>query len=201
MPKRAAVLLTLLLAPLAALAEPSTWTIDPAHSQAMFTVRHMVISSVRGQFDRTTGAVVLDEQDPARSSVEAAIDVNSVNTRVPDRDKHLRSPDFFDAANHPTITFKSTRVEKAGEGKLEVSGDLTIRGVTRPVVLHVEGPTAPVKDPYGNARRGIVATTTINRQDYGLRWNKAVEAGPVVGDQVKVEIEAELVQQGKKDVD
>ncbi len=201
MPKRAAVLLTLLLAPLAALAAPSTWSIDPAHSQTMFTVRHMVISSVRGQFDRTTGAVVLDEQDPARSSVEATIDVNSVNTRVPDRDKHLRSPDFFDAANHPTITFKSTRVEKAGEGKLEVSGDLTIRGVTRPVVLEVEGPTAPVKDPYGNARRGIVATTTINRQDYGLKWNTAVEAGPVVGDQVKVEIEAELVQQAKKDVD
>lgn len=201
MPKRAAVLLTLLLAPLAALADPSTWSIDPAHSQTMFTVRHMVISSVRGQFDRTTGAVVLDEQDPARSSVEATIDVNSVNTRVPDRDKHLRSPDFFDAANHPTITFRSTRVEKAGEGKLEVSGELTIRGVTRPVVLHVEGPTAPVKDPYGNARRGIVATTTINRQDYGLKWSKAVEAGPVVGDQVKVEIEAELVQQAKKDVD
>ena len=196
--KRLAVLLSVTLAPLPALAEPSTWSIDPAHTQSMFTVRHMMVSNVRGQFEKTTGSVALDEQDLARSSVEATIDVNSIDTRVPDRDKHLRSPDFFDAANYPTITFKSTRVEKVGDGKLKVSGNLTIRGVTKPVVLDVDGPTAAVKDPGGNARRGITATTTISRQDYGLKWNKLVEAGPVVGDEVKIEIEAELVQPGQK---
>ena len=195
---RLALLAILAIAPLPALAEPGTWSIDPAHTQSMFTVRHMMVSNVRGQFEKTSGTVALDEQDPSRSSVEATIDVNSIDTRVPDRDKHLRSPDFFDAANYPTITFKSTRVEKAGEGKLKVSGNLTIRGVTKPVTLEVEGPTSPVKDPQGNARRGITATTNINRQDYGLKWNKLVEAGPVVGDEVKIEIEAELVQPGQK---
>jgi polyisoprenoid-binding protein YceI len=183
--------LALALAPLSALAEAQAWSIDPAHSQAMFTVRHMVVSNVRGQFQKTTGTARIDEADPARSSVEVSIDAASIDTRVEARDNHLRSPDFFDVAKYPAITFKSTKVEKAGEGKLKVTGDLTLHGVTRPVVLEVEGPSAPIKDGKG-LRRGLTARTSISRQDYGLKWNKLVEAGPVVGDEVKIEIEAEL---------
>jgi polyisoprenoid-binding protein YceI len=194
--KRLAALLA--LAPLAALAEPATWNIDPAHTQSMFTVRHMVISSVKGQFDKTTGTVALDDKDIGKSSVEATIDAASVNTRVQNRDNDLRSPNFFDVAKYPTITFKSTKVEKAGEGMLKVTGDLTMHGVTKPVVLDVEGPTAPIKDPGGHQRRGISASTSVSRKDFGLSWNKMVEAGPVVGDQVKIEIEAELVAAGDK---
>jgi polyisoprenoid-binding protein YceI len=194
--KRLLALLALL--PLAALAETGTWNIDPAHTQSMFTVRHLVISSVRGQFQKTTGTVTLDDKDIGKSSVEATIDVNSIDTRVADRDGHLKSPDFFDAANHPEITFRSTKVERAGKGKLKVTGDLTIRETTRSVVLMVDGPTEPIKDPGGNLRRGLTATTKISRQDYGLKWNKMVEAGPVVGDEVKIEIEAELVQPAPK---
>ncbi len=192
--KRLAILLAL-AAPVAALAETSTWSIDPAHTQAIFTVRHMAISNVKGQFQKTTGTVVLDEADVTRSTVEASIDVNSIDTRVEQRDGHLKSPDFFDAAKYPAITFKSTKVEKDGQGKLKVTGNLTIKGATRPVVLEVEGPSAPVKDPGGNVRRGLTATTTINRFDYGLEWNKMIEAGPVVGKEIKIEIEAELVKQ------
>ena len=194
--KRLAALLV--LAPLAVRAAPTTWNIDPSHAQAMFTVRHMVITNVQGQFDKTTGTVKLDDQDVTRSSVEATIDAASVNTRVANRDADLRSPNFFDVAKYPTITFKSTKVEKAGEGKLEVAGDLTMHGVTRPVVLDVEGPTAPIKDPAGHQRRGLSASTTVNRKDFGLTWNKMVEAGPVVGDQVKIEIQAEIVAAGEK---
>jgi polyisoprenoid-binding protein YceI len=191
--KRLAILLTL-AAPAAALADAATWNIDPAHTQSMFTVRHMVITNVKGQFDKTTGAVQLDDKDVTKSSVEATIDVKTVNTRVQARDDDLRSPNFFDVAKYPTITFKSTKVEKAGEGKLKVTGNLTIHGVTKPAVLDVEGPSAEIKDPWGNVRRGLTATTTINRFDYGLEWNKAVEAGPVVGKEIKIEIEAELVK-------
>lgn len=188
----------LALLPLSALAETSSWSIDPAHTESSFTVRHMVISSVKGQFQKTTGTVNLDDKDVTKSTVEATIDVNSIDTRVPDRDNHLKSPDFFDAANHPDITFKSTKIEKAGKGKLKVTGNLTIRETTKPVVLMVEGPTAAVKDPGGNLRRGLVATTEINRQDFGLKWSKMVEAGPVVADKVKIEIDAELLQPAAK---
>ncbi len=189
----------LALAPLAALAETATWNIDPAHTQSMFTVRHMVISSVKGEFEKTTGTVLLDEKDITRSSVEATIDAASINTRVANRDNDLRSPNFFDVAKYPTITFKSTKVEKAGQGKLKVTGNLTLHGVTRPVVLDVEGPTAPIKDPGGHTRRGLSATTTINRKDFGLQYNKMIEAGPVVGDEIKIDIEAELVAAGAKE--
>ncbi len=195
--KRLAVLLAL-AAPAAAWADTSTWSIDPAHTQSMFTARHMVITNVKGQFQKTTGTVLLDEADVTRSTVEATIDVSSIDTRVAQRDGHLKSPDFFDAAKYPTITFKSTKVEKAGDGKLKVTGNLTIKNTTRPVVLDVEGPSAPVKDPGGAIRRGLTATTTINRFDYGLEWNKLVEAGPVVGKDIKIEIEAELVKQAGK---
>ena len=194
--KRLVALLALL--PLSALAETSSWSIDPAHTESSFTVRHLVISSVKGQFQKTTGTVNLDDKDVTKSTVEATIDVNSIDTRVPDRDNHLKSPDFFDAANHPDITFKSTKIERAGRGKLKVTGNLTIRETTRPVVLMVEGPTAAVKDPGGNLRRGLVATTEINRQDFGLKWNAMVEAGPVVADKGKIEIDAELVQPAAK---
>ncbi len=186
--------LLLAAAPAAVLAQ-STWNIDPAHSHAGFTVRHLVISNVQGQFQKVTGAVQLDEKDVTKSSVQATIDTTTIDTRVPDRDKHLKSPDFFDVEKYPTITFKSTKVEGAGQGKLKVTGDLTIHGVTKPVVLSVEGPTQEIKDPWGNARRGLSATTTVNRRDFGLNWSKVVEAGPVVGDEVKIDIEAELVKQ------
>jgi len=178
-----------------ALAQTSNWKLDETHTHASFTIRHLVISNVRGEFAKVTGAVVLDEKDVTKSKVEAVIDVASIDTRVADRDNHLRSPDFFDVAKYPTITFRSTKVEAAGSGKLKVTGDLTMHGVTKPVTLDVVGPTGEVKDPWGNARRGIAASATLDRKAWGLTWSKAVEAGPVVGDEVKLEIEAELVKQ------
>ncbi len=193
--KRTLALFLAVAAPAAALAQTSTWNIDPAHSHTSFTVRHLVISNVRGEFKKLSGAVQLDDKDPTRSTVEATIQAATIDTGVPDRDKHLRSPDFLDAEKFPTIIFKSTKIEQAGEGKLKVTGDLTMRGVTKPVVLAVEGPTAEIKDPWGNTRRGLSAAATINRKDWGLAWSKTVEAGPVVGDDVKIEIEAELVKQ------
>jgi polyisoprenoid-binding protein YceI len=191
--RRLAIAVALL--PGLAFAETSTWNIDSSHTHSAFTIRHMVIANVRGEFGKTTGVVKLDDKDITKSSVEAEIETASINTREAKRDEHLRSPDFFDASKHPKITFKSTKVEKAGENKLKVTGDLTMHGVTKPVVLEVEGPTAEVKDPWGNTRRGVAARTTVNRKDFGLNWNKAVEAGPVVGDEVKIEIETEIVKQ------
>jgi polyisoprenoid-binding protein YceI len=196
MTRRLAPLLLALAVPGLALAQSGTWNLDPAHTHSGFTVRHLMINNVRGEFGKTTGAVKLDEQDMSRSSVEATIDASSINTGVANRDADLKSPNFFDTAKYPTITFKSTKVEKAGEGKLKVAGDLTIKGVTKPVVLEVEGPTQEIKGPTGEARRGIAATTTINRRDFGLNYSKAIEAGPVVGDQVKIEIESEMVKVG-----
>ncbi len=190
-------LLALFLAatPAAALAQATTWNLDPAHSHASFTVRHMVISNVRGDFQKFSGAVRLDEKDVSKSSVEATLETASIDTGNGDRDKHLRSPDFFDAEKFPTITFRSTKVSKAADGKLSVTGDLTMKGVTKPVVLAVEGPTAEIKDPWGNTRRGLSASATIDRKQWGLTWNKMLEAGPVVGDEVKIDIEAELIKQ------
>jgi polyisoprenoid-binding protein YceI len=187
--------LSLALAPALGLAQVTTWNLDPNHTHASFTIRHMVITNVRGEFQKTAGTVTLDEKDLTKSSVEATLETASIDTRVEMRDKDLRSPNFFDAAKYPTITFKSTKVEKAGEGKLKVTGDLTMHGVTKPVVLQVEGPTREIKDPWGNVRRGIAASTTLNRRDFGLTWSKMVEAGPVVGDEVKIEIESELMRQ------
>jgi polyisoprenoid-binding protein YceI len=188
----AAVLLTAV--PALALAGTSAWTLDPAHSHTGFAVKHLVISTVRGEFGKTTGSVVLDDQDITNSTVEATIDATTINTRVPDRDTHLKSPDFFDVAKYPTLTFKSTKVEKAGDGKLKVTGNLTLHGVTKPVTLDVEGPTAEIKDPWGNTRRGLSATAKLNRKDFGLAWSKMVEAGPVVGDEVSIDLEAELLK-------
>jgi polyisoprenoid-binding protein YceI len=193
--RRVIALAVAALAPLTAYAEVSTWKMDPTHSHAAFTVRHLVISNVRGEFGKMTGTVTLDEEDVTKSSVEATIDATTIDTREPKRDADLRSANFFDVEKYPTITFKSTKVEKDGDGKLKVTGDLTMHGTTKPVVLDVEGPTDAIKDMQGNARRGLHATTKLNRRDFGLNWNKVVEAGPVVGDEVQIEIAAELVKQ------
>ena len=172
------------------------WQIDPAHSAAHFSVRHLMISNVRGEFTKLSGSAVIDPTNPANSSVEVNIDAASVNTREPQRDAHLRSPDFFDVAKYPAITFRSTNVEPHGADNFNVTGDLTIHGVTHPVTLDVEGPTPPVKDPWGNIRAGVTATAKINRKDFGVAFNALTETGGVVvGDEVKITIEAELIQQ------
>jgi polyisoprenoid-binding protein YceI len=183
---------------LPALAANSNWQIDPAHSSAQFSVRHMAISTVRGAFSKVTGSVVFDDKDVSKSTVEVTIDANSVDTRVPDRDNDLRSEKFFDVAHYPSITFKSKRVEQVAPGKLKVTGDLTIRGTTKEVVLDVEGPTAPMKDPWGNTRNAATATTKINRQDFGVKWNATLDnGGVVVGDDVSIIIDVELVKKDK----
>jgi polyisoprenoid-binding protein YceI len=183
-----------LLTSLSALAQTSTWNIDPAHSTAQFTVRHLAISNVTGNFTKVTGSVVLNEKDIAQSQVSASIDVSSVDTRVEARDKDLKSPNFFDVEKYPTIEFKSKRIVSSGE-KLQVIGDLTIHGTTREVTLDVDGPTPELTDPWGNSRRGISATTTINRKDFNLVYNNLLKTGEaVVGDNVKIQIDAEMVK-------
>jgi polyisoprenoid-binding protein YceI len=181
------------LAPVLAAAEATTWTIDPAHSSSGFAVKHLVISTVRGQFGKTTGTIEINDKDISKSSVEAQVDVSTLTTGVADRDNHLKSPDFFDVANNPTMTFKSTKVQKAGGDKLKVTGDLTIRGKTKPVTFDATY-SKTVAGMKGEARRAFSATTKINRKDFGLSWSKAVEAGPVVGDQVTINIDAEATK-------
>jgi len=188
------VTLTALLA-LASLARASDWTIDPAHTSAQFAVRHMMVSTVRGDFGKVSGTVKLDEKDLTKSSVDATIDASSIDTRVEKRDQHLKSPDFLDVEKYPTITFKSTKVEPGAEGHYNVSGNLTLHGVTKPVTLDVEGSPKPVNDAMGKARLGGMASTKINRKDFGLVWNKALETGGVaVGDEVTITIDVELAQ-------
>jgi polyisoprenoid-binding protein YceI len=180
-------------------AATSNWQIDPAHSSAQFAVRHMAISTVRGAFSKVTGNVVFDDKDVSKSVVDVTIDVASVDTRQPDRDNDLKSDKFFDVAHFPSITFKSKKVEQAAPGKLKITGDLTIRGTTKEVVLDVDGPTAPVKDPWGNQRVAANATTKINRQDFGVKWNATLDnGGVVVGDDVSIIIDVELVKQAPK---
>ena len=181
---------------LPAAAATSTWQIDPAHTAAQFAVKHMMISTVRGEFKGVTGAVVWDDADITKSSVNVTIDAATVNTGEPKREADLRSDHFFEVAKYPTITFKSTRVEPAGAGKLNVTGDLTIHGVTKQVVLDVAGPSAAVKDPMGNLRAAISATTKINRQDFGVKWNATMDGGGVVvGDDVNITIDLEMIKQ------
>jgi len=173
-----------------------TWKLDPAHTGVHFKVRHLMVSNVRGEFEKVSGKIVYDEQDISRSSAEITIDAASINTRVAKRDDHLRSADFLDVANHPHLVFRSTKVEKAGAGKLRMTGDLTIRGVTREVVLEIEGPTAEIQDPQGNTRVGGSASTKINRSDFGLTWNQVIETGGVVvGKEVEVIIDIEIVRE------
>jgi polyisoprenoid-binding protein YceI len=168
------------------------WEIDPAHTSAHFSVRHLMVSTVRGEFTKVTGKVALDEADPTRSQVEVEVDAASVNTREPKRDAHLRSADFFDVEKFPRLSFRSTRIQRGGDG-LALTGDLTMHGVTRPVTLNVEL-SAAVKDHYGRTVRGVSATGKLNRKDWGLGWNAALEAGGVViGEDVTLQIDAEFV--------
>lgn len=172
----------------------TTWKIDPVHSVAEFKVKHMMISNVKGQFTRVTGVLSLDENDVLKSQVAASIDAASINTRDPQRDAHLKSADFFDVEKFPALSFQATHVSRTGEAELNVDGDLTIHGVTRKVTFRVEGPTPPAKDPWGNTRLGLSATTRINRKDFGLTWNAALETGGIlVGDEVTITLDVEFV--------
>lgn len=173
----------------------STWDIDTAHASASFRVRHLMVSHVRGELGPVSGTVVLDERDLTRSRVLASIDARGINTREEKRDEHLKSADFFDVENHPQVTFESTSVRRLDDGGYAVIGNLTIRGVSKSVTLNVEPLPPAVADPWGNVKRGATGRTTLNRKDFGLTWNMALEAGGVVvGDQVSVEIEVELVR-------
>ena len=180
-------------------ASASTWNIDPDHSSIGFKVRHLMVSNVKGTFGKVSGAVKVDDKDITKSKVNATIDTASIDTGVAKRDAHLRSADFLDVATYPTMTFVSTKIVKSGEEGLKVTGDLTLHGVTRSVVLDVEGPTREVKDPMGNIRRGASASAKINRKDFGLNWNKAMEAGGVVvGDEVTISIDVEVIKVADK---
>ena len=173
----------------------STWTIDPTHAEVGFAVRHLMISTVRGRFGAITGTVTLNEEHPEKSTIDATIDVTSIDTRQEQRDAHLRSADFFDVEHHPSMRFVSTRVEGDVSNDFRVQGNLTIRGVTRPVTLEVSAQGRGM-DPWGKVRMGFSATGKIRRGEFGLNWNQALEAGGVVvGDEVKLSIDAELVRQ------
>ena len=173
----------------------ATYMIEPAHSSAHFKVRHLMIANVRGEFSKISGTVKIDPSNPAASNITADIPVDSINTREPDRDKHLKSADFFDAANHPTMKFESKKVETDGPEGFKVTGDLTIRGVAHEVVLNVIGPTPEIKDPWGYTRRGAEGTAKISRKDFGLSYNQALETGGVViGDAIEISLEVELVK-------
>ena len=179
----------------AAKTSTSTWGIDPIHSVAEFKVKHMMISNVKGQFPKVTGVLSLDESDLTRSRVEASIEAGSIETRDAQRDAHLKSADFFDVEKFPTLSFKSTSVRVDGDDTLAVEGDLTIHGVTRKVLFSVEGPTVPAKDPWGNTRVAISATTKIKRKDFGLTWNAALETGGIlVGDEVTITLDVQFVK-------
>jgi len=183
------------MAATAATAATTTWKIDPAHSIADFKVKHMMISHVKGNFSGISGTLTEHAVDSSLSSVEASIPVATVSSGDAGRDQHLQGAEFFEAEKYPTLNFKSTKVVKKGEGEYEVTGDLTMHGVTRPATFAVEGPSAPAKDPWGNMRIGISATTKINRKDFGLEWNAALETGGVlVGDQVQISLEVQFIK-------
>jgi polyisoprenoid-binding protein YceI len=174
--------------------QASTWDIDASHSVAAFSVRHLMVTNVRGELGKVSGTINLDDKDITKSTVEATIEVAAINTRDAKRDEHLRSPDFFDVAKFPNITFKSTKVEKAGAG-LKVTGTLTIRGVSKEVALSVDGPAPAVKDPWGNTKSGFTATVKLNRKDFGVQWNKSLDGGGVVvSDDVNVTIDLEVLK-------
>lgn len=171
------------------------WQIDFAHSEIGFSVRHMMISKVRGQFEKFSGHVNFDENDPTQTAVDITIEISSINTRDGQRDNHLRSADFFDAANYPVMAFKSKQVEQLSDDEGRLVGDLTIRGVTKEVALDVEY-AGQSKSPWGTTSAGFTATATINRKDWGLNWNQALETGGVlVGEKVQISIELELIKQ------
>jgi polyisoprenoid-binding protein YceI len=176
----------------------STWNIDPDHSNLGFKIKHLMVSNVKGNFEKYTGVVEIDDKDITKSKVEVTIDTNSINTNVKKRDDHLRSADFFDVAKYPTMTFVSKNVAVAGPDKLKITGDFTLHGVTKEIVLDLEGPTGESKDPWGNIRKGATATSKINRKDYGLKWNQTLETGGVlVGDDVDITLEVEMIKKQK----
>lgn len=188
------LLMLAIMTPLNLLA--ANYTLDPAHTTIGFKVKHLMIANVKGSFERFKGVVVIDDKDITKSKIDVSIEIASINTNITKRDEHLRSADFFDAAKYPNMTFVSTKVERNGADRLKVYGNLTIRGITKPVILAVEGPTAEIKSPQGVIKRGASATTTINRQDFGVSWNKKLDAGGVVvGDDVQIIIDAELDKQ------
>ena len=176
-------------------AQATTWTLDPDHSTVGFSVSHMTVTNQKGAFDTFSGTVEVDDKDVTKSKVNVDIDAASINTKNKKRDDHLRSPEFFDTAKFPKLTFKSTKVEKAKDGGLLVTGDLTIHGVTKPTVLTVAPISAELKDPWGNIHAGTTATAKINREDFGLKWNAALESGGVVvGKEVTIELQVELLK-------
>jgi polyisoprenoid-binding protein YceI len=201
-PAIALIVLTATFAlPNPARAQTATWAIDPGHSAAQFAVRHMVVSNVKGQFDGPSGTVTFDPANiPGTLRVEAVIDARTINTRNPDRDKDLRSDAFFDVARFPRITFKSTRAEAGAAGRMKVTGDLTMHGVTKQVVLDVEGPTPEIKDIWGTARVGASASTVLDRRDFGLLYSRILEGGgAVVGNDVTITIDLEATRQPAKE--
>jgi len=184
-----------LLLALPILASAATWNIDPDHTNIGFKVRHLMVSNVKGSFEKHSGTIDINDKDITKSKVEVTIDTNSINTNVQKRDEHLRSADFLDVAKFPAMTFVSKKVAKAGKDRLKVTGDLTLHGVTKEVVLDVEPLSKESKDPWGNIRRGTTATTKINRKDFGLVWNKALETGGVaVGEEVLITLEIEMIK-------
>ncbi len=177
----------------ASFGQSATYQIDPAHSNAQFVVRHLGISNVQGQFTKVSGTVQLDEGDVTKSTVSATIEVNSLDTRVAGRDKDLLSEKFFDVSKFANMTFQSKKIVRFDGGKLKLTGDLTIHGVTREITFDVDGPTADIKDPWGNNRRGVSATAKINRQDFGLTWNSSLPSGElVIGDSVAIALDIEI---------
>jgi len=189
--------LTVALVPALALGQATTWNIDSSHTRTGFSVKHLVISDVKGEFGKTAGKVQIDDADLSKSSVEVTIEVGSVDTRDEKRDNHLKSADFFDAAKFPTITFKSTKVVAGKDGALTVTGNLTMRGVTKPVTL--EGSiTKAITDPGGFTRRGASFAGKLDRKEWGVSWSKVIDVGAVVGDEVKLDIQSELVKDAPK---
>jgi len=182
-------LITALAMAASAAAQTGTWQIDPNHTSAQFSVSHLGVSTVRGAFTKVTGSAKYDSADPSKTSLDATIEATSVDTRVDMRDKDLRSPNFLDVEKFPTITFHAKQAKSAGAGKLQITGDLTIHGVTKEVVLAVDGPSAAIKDPWGNQRIGASASTKINRKDFGVNGLPAI-----VGDDITITIDAELIQ-------
>jgi polyisoprenoid-binding protein YceI len=172
-----------------------TYKIDSAHSSAHFVVRHMMISNVRGGFSGVEGTIEYDSDDPEKSHVEVVIDASRISTLDEQRDGHLKSPDFLHVEQHPTIAFKSKKFVRTGDGEWKITGDLTIHGVTKEVLLNAEGPTPEGKDPFGNVRVGASATTKIKRSDFGLTWNATLETGGIlVGDDIKIELEISAIR-------
>ena len=187
--------LLLLTVPAILSAQNSTWRIDPLHSLAQFSVRHMMISTVRGQFGGVKGSIEYDPKNPAAARVEATIDCTTINTGEPKRDNDLKGEEFFDIKKYPVMTFRSKRVEVAGPGRLKVTGDLTINAVTKQVVLDVEGPTEPIKDTQGRQKIGVSGTTKISRKEFGILYNPILETGGVaVSDEVSIVLDIELIR-------